>query len=315
MALFQYFCAPCVLVCGVILFFFILFGNVGKRLSLLWFTTMIIAWTNFPFCSSPLSLYLSLPLPVHPSFPPFVFSHFTFHLWYCSTTLHFISCPLSFFLFLSFTLLLMAATLAFSLAAAAAAAQGPRLIATSTGQVLPPPALRPPTPAGAPIMNLIRPTQMAAMLPNGTPTLVPPTPDGGLIYTTPYEYPYALAPTSLLEYPIEHSGVLGKRAWGSMGAAGTATSFSQPGQEASLFYPGAGVLDAASMSHSQDLLKGKYVVSTWGSKQTNSQGGCTDEALGDGMTSYVAHGHFVKWQWGAIITLCEGQANGKFSID
>ncbi|KAG7224136.1 hypothetical protein INR49_019871 [Caranx melampygus] len=140
--------------------------------------------------------------------------------------------------------------------AAAAAAQGPRLIAAPTGQVLPPPALRPPTPAGAPIMNLIRPTQMAAMLPNGTPTLVPPTPDGGLIYTTPYEYPYALAPTSLLEYPIEHSGVLGKRAWGSMGATGTAANFSQPGQEGSLFYPGAGVLDAASMSHSQDLLKG-----------------------------------------------------------
>ncbi|XP_076013714.1 protein quaking-A isoform X2 [Genypterus blacodes] len=135
---------------------------------------------------------------------------------------------------------------------AAAAAQGPRLIAAPTGQVLPPQALRPPTPAGTPIMNLIRPTQMAAMLPNGTPTLVPPTPDGGLIYTTPYDYPYTLAPTSLLEYPIEHSGVLGKRAWGSMG---TAVSFGQPGQE-SLFYPGAGMLDAAAMSHSHDLLKG-----------------------------------------------------------
>ncbi|KAK7904054.1 hypothetical protein WMY93_016661 [Mugilogobius chulae] len=46
------------------------------------------------------------------------------------------------------------------------------------------------------------------MLPNGTPTLVPPTPDGGLIYTSPYEYPYALAPTSLLEYPIEHTGAV-----------------------------------------------------------------------------------------------------------
>uniref|UniRef100_A0A8D3BCJ8 K Homology domain-containing protein n=1 Tax=Scophthalmus maximus TaxID=52904 RepID=A0A8D3BCJ8_SCOMX len=143
-------------------------------------------------------------------------------------------------------------TFAFSLAAAAAAAQGHRLIAAPTGQVLPPQALRPQTPAGAPIMNLIRPSQMAAMLPNGTPTLVPPSPDGGLIYTSPYEYPYALAPTSLLEYPIEHSGVLGKRAWGSMGAAGTTLNFSQPGQE--LFYPG-GVLDAASMSHSQDFLK------------------------------------------------------------
>lgn len=110
-------------------------------------------------------------------------------------------------------------------------------------------------------MNLIRSPQMAAMLPNGTPTLVPPSPDGGLIYTTQYDYPYALAPTSLLEYPIEHSGVLGKRAWGSMGP-GTMASFSQLGQEGSLFYPGAGVLDAAAMSHNQDLLKGKYVVST-----------------------------------------------------
>lgn len=253
----------------------------------------------FPFAPLP---FLSISLCHFLFTLPFPLSYFHTSLFICDIVQPHYTLSLvlflSFFLFLSFTLLLMAATLAFSLAAAAAAAQGPRLIATSTGQVLPPPALRPPTPAGAPIMNLIRPTQMAAMLPNGTPTLVPPTPDGGLIYTTPYEYPYALAPTSLLEYPIEHSGVLGKRAWGSMGAAGTATSFSQPGQEASLFYPGAGVLDAASMSHSQDLLKGKYVVSTWGSKQTNSQGGCTDEALGDGMTSYVAHGHFVKWQWG-----------------
>lgn len=256
---------------------------------------MIIAWTNFPLLPLPLLSPLYLPLSVPSSFPAFVFSPFTVHMWLWSTTQHFYS--LSFFLILSFALLLMAATLAFSLAAAAAAAQGPRLIAAPTGQVLPPQALRPPTPAGAPIMNLIRPTQMAAMLPNGTPTLVPPTPDGGLIYTTPYDYPYALAPTSLLEYPIEHSGVLGKRAWGSIGAAGTALSFSQPGHEGSLFYPG-GVLDAASMSHSQDLLKGKYVVSTWRSK-TNSQSGCAGEALGNGMTSYVAHMDTVfKWQRG-----------------
>ncbi|CAL8273298.1 unnamed protein product [Merluccius merluccius] len=140
---------------------------------------------------------------------------------------------------------------------AAAAAQGTRLIAGPPGQVLPPQGMRPPTPGGPPLMNLIRP-QMAAMLPNGAPTLVPSSPDGGIIYTTPYDYPYALAPTSLLEYPIEHSGVLGKRPWGGMGAA---PSFSQPGQEGSLFYPG-GVLDAASMSHNQDLFKGKYVVST-----------------------------------------------------
>ncbi|XP_037602455.1 protein quaking-A isoform X6 [Sebastes umbrosus] len=94
---------------------------------------------------------------------------------------------------------------------AAAAAQGQRLIAAPNGQVMAPQGLRPPTPGGGPIMNLIRPGQMAAMLPNGTPTLVPPQ-DGGLIYTTPYDYPYALAPTSLLEYPIEHSGVLGAMA-------------------------------------------------------------------------------------------------------
>lgn len=218
---------------------------------------MIIAWTNSPFCPSlspsPPATFFSSSLP--PLFPPPLFICVDGH----HPTPRFSS---SFFLLLSFALSLMAANLAFSLAAAAAAAQGPRLIAAPAGQVLPPPALRPPTPAGAPIMNLIRPTQMAAMLPNGTPTLVPPTPDGGLIYTTPYEYPYALAPTSLLEYPLEHSGVLGKRAWGSMGAAGTAASFSQPGQEGSLFYPGAAMLDAASLSHSQDLLKGKYVVST-----------------------------------------------------
>ncbi|XP_030212479.1 protein quaking-A isoform X3 [Gadus morhua] len=141
-------------------------------------------------------------------------------------------------------------TLAFSLAAAAAAAQGTRLIAGPPGQGMPPQGMRPPTPGGPPLMNLIRP-QMTAIMPNGTPTLVPPSPDGGIIYTTPYDYPYTLAPTSLLEYPIDHSGVLGKRPWGSMGAA---PGFSQPGQEG-LFYPG-GVLDAASMSHNQDLFKG-----------------------------------------------------------
>lgn len=71
-----------------------------------------------------------------------------------------------------------------------------------------------------------------------------------------------------------------------MGAAGTATNFSQPGQEGSLFYPGAGVLDAASLSHSQDLLKGKYVMSTWGSK---TQSGYAGKALDNGITSCVAH--------------------------
>lgn len=167
--------------------------------------------------------------------------------------------PVSFSPFHSFYLSLFrftAATLAFSLAAAAAAAQGPRLIAAPAGQVLPPAALRPPTPAGTPIMNIIRPTQMATVLPNGTPTLVPPTPDGGIIYTTPYDYPYALAPTSLLEYPIEHSGVLGKRAWG----LGT-SPFGAPQEGfAGVFY--GGMFDGASPCPVQDSMKGKYVMTS-----------------------------------------------------
>ncbi|XP_052009421.1 protein quaking-A-like [Xyrauchen texanus] len=145
---------------------------------------------------------------------------------------------------------LKAPTLAFSLAAAAAAAQGQRLIAAPAGQVLPPSALRPPTPAGTPIMNIMRPTQMATMLPNGTPTLMPQTPDGGIIYTTPYDYPYALAPTSLLEYPIEHSGVLGKLAWG----LGTSPFFAPQEGTARGFY--GGVFDGASPHPVQDSLKG-----------------------------------------------------------
>lgn len=171
-----------------------------------------------------------------------------------SSPCHSVSLSLS--LFLSFTLSFTAATLAFSLAAAAAAAQGPRLIAAPAGQVLPPSALRPPTPAGTPIMNIIRPTQMATVLPNGTPTLVPPTPDGGIIYTTPYDYPYALAPTSLLEYPIEHSGVLGKRAWG----LGT-SPFGAPQEGfAGVFY--GGMFDGASPGPIQDSMKGKYVMTS-----------------------------------------------------
>ncbi|MGH0148012.1 UNVERIFIED_CONTAM: hypothetical protein FKN15_033286 [Acipenser sinensis] len=93
-------------------------------------------------------------------------------------------------------------------------AQAPRII-TGPTQVLPPAALRTPTPAGPTIMPLIRQIQTAVM-PNGSPhptaTLVPQGPEAGLIYT-PYEYPYTLAPaTSILEYPIDHSGVLGKHA-------------------------------------------------------------------------------------------------------
>uniref|UniRef100_A0A8C3I6Z4 QKI, KH domain containing RNA binding n=1 Tax=Chrysemys picta bellii TaxID=8478 RepID=A0A8C3I6Z4_CHRPI len=98
--------------------------------------------------------------------------------------------------------------LAFSLAATA---QAPRII-TGPAPVLPPAALRTPTPAGPTIMPLIRQIQTAVM-PNGTPhptaAIVPQGPEAGLIYT-PYEYPYTLAPaTSILEYPIEPSGVLG----------------------------------------------------------------------------------------------------------
>uniref|UniRef100_A0ACB8GBK4 Uncharacterized protein n=1 Tax=Sphaerodactylus townsendi TaxID=933632 RepID=A0ACB8GBK4_9SAUR len=92
-----------------------------------------------------------------------------------------------------------------------ATAQAPRII-TGPAPVLPPAALRTPTPAGPTIMPLIRQIQTAVM-PNGTPhptaAIVPQGPEAGLIYT-PYEYPYTLAPaTSILEYPIEPSGVLG----------------------------------------------------------------------------------------------------------
>ncbi|XP_041929060.1 protein quaking-A [Alosa sapidissima] len=151
--------------------------------------------------------------------------------------------------------------LAFSLAAAAAAAQGPRLIAAPPGQVLPPSALRPPpSPAGAPpIMNLIRPTQMtAAMLPNGTPTLVPPGPDAGIIYTTsPYDYPYTLAPTSLLEYPMEPGGMLGKRPWGLGFGFGAPGAYPAHQQDGGLLYTGgAGLLDVAGVSAQQEALKG-----------------------------------------------------------
>ncbi|KAK3573737.1 hypothetical protein QTP86_032095 [Hemibagrus guttatus] len=102
--------------------------------------------------------------------------------------------------------------LAFSLAASA---QAPRII-SGPAPVLPPAALRTPAPAGPTIMPLIR--QIQTVVPNGSAhahaaaTLVPPGPESaGLIYAAPYEYPYTLAPaTSILEYPIDSSGVLGK---------------------------------------------------------------------------------------------------------
>ncbi|XP_012696725.1 protein quaking-B isoform X2 [Clupea harengus] len=98
--------------------------------------------------------------------------------------------------------------LAFSLAAST---QAPRLI-TGPGPVLPHNAMRAPTPAGPTLMPLIR--QIQTVMPNGSPhpgaTLVQQGPEsGGLIYATPYDYPYALAPAgSLLEYPLDSSGVL-----------------------------------------------------------------------------------------------------------
>lgn len=108
---------------------------------------------------------------------------------------------------------LTTAALAFSLAASA---QAPRII-TGPAPVLPPTALRTPTPAGPTIMPLIR--QIQTVMPNGSAhpaaaTLVQPGPESGLIYATPYEYPYTLAPaTSILEYPIDSSGVLGKHSY------------------------------------------------------------------------------------------------------
>ncbi|KAM3863194.1 KH domain-containing RNA-binding protein QKI isoform 2-T2 [Diretmus argenteus] len=96
--------------------------------------------------------------------------------------------------------------LAFSLAASSQT----RLLSGPTPILAPPTALRTPAPAGPALMPLIR--QIQTVLPNGTHpggALVPGA-ESGLIYATPYEYPYALAaPASILEYPLDTSGVLG----------------------------------------------------------------------------------------------------------
>ncbi|XP_029608910.1 protein quaking isoform X1 [Salmo trutta] len=98
--------------------------------------------------------------------------------------------------------------LAFSFAANA---QAPRII---TGPApMPQNALRTPTPAGPTLMPLIR--QIQTCMPNGSPHpgVMTQGPEAGLIYASPYDYPYTLAPaTSILEYPIDSSGVLGKNA-------------------------------------------------------------------------------------------------------
>ncbi|KTF71810.1 hypothetical protein cypCar_00049648 [Cyprinus carpio] len=95
--------------------------------------------------------------------------------------------------------------LAFSLAATA---QAPRMI-TGHSQVMPPTALRTPASGAPTLMPLIRQIQTSAIMPTGTPhpALVPQAPESGIIYA-PYDYPYTLAPTSILEYPIDSSGVL-----------------------------------------------------------------------------------------------------------
>ncbi|XP_061083293.1 protein quaking-B isoform X2 [Conger conger] len=89
-------------------------------------------------------------------------------------------------------------------------AQAPRII-TGPAPVMPA-SLRTPTSAGPTLMPLIRQIQTSALMPSGAPhpaaTLVPQGPESGLIYA-PYDYPYTLAPaTSILEYPIDSTGVL-----------------------------------------------------------------------------------------------------------
>ncbi|KAK2921516.1 hypothetical protein Q8A73_001001 [Channa argus] len=99
-------------------------------------------------------------------------------------------------------------SLAFSLAATT---QTPRVLSGPAPVLAPPTALRTPAPTGPALMPLIR--QIQAVLPNGTPALMQGAgPEAGLIYAAPYEYPYALAPASILEYPLDSGGVLGKPA-------------------------------------------------------------------------------------------------------
>ncbi|XP_057213744.1 protein quaking-B isoform X5 [Triplophysa rosa] len=98
--------------------------------------------------------------------------------------------------------------LAFTLAATA---QAPRII-TGPSPGMPHGALRTPAPSAPTLMPLIRQIHTSALMPTGTPhpaTLISQSPESGIIYA-PYEYPYTLGPaTSILEYPIDSSGVLG----------------------------------------------------------------------------------------------------------
>lgn len=87
--------------------------------------------------------------------------------------------------------------------------QAPRLI-TGPTPVLPQ-TLRNPAPVSTPtLMPLLRQIQSSALMQGGNPhpALVQQGPESGIIYA-PYEYPYTLTP-SILEYPIDSTGVLGK---------------------------------------------------------------------------------------------------------
>ncbi|XP_060896858.1 protein quaking-B-like isoform X1 [Labrus mixtus] len=101
-------------------------------------------------------------------------------------------------------------SLAFCLAASS---QTPRIFSGPAPVLAQPTGLRTPAPTGPTLMPLIR--QIQTVLPNGTPhpaALMPGAgPESGLIYATPYDYQYALAaPASILEYPLDSGGVLGK---------------------------------------------------------------------------------------------------------
>ncbi|KAM6951738.1 protein quaking-B isoform 2-T2 [Aplochiton taeniatus] len=95
-------------------------------------------------------------------------------------------------------------TMAFSLASP----QAPRMI-TGHSPVLPT-AMRHPAPVNTPtLMPLLRQIQSSALMPgaNHHAALMQQAQESGLIYA-PYEYPYTLGP-SILEYPIDSTGVLG----------------------------------------------------------------------------------------------------------
>lgn len=104
------------------------------------------------------------------------------------------------------------ASLAFSFAASSVSQQASRVLSGPAPILAPPTTLRTPAPTGPTLVPLIR--QIQTVLPNGTPALMAGVgPESGLIYTTPYDYPYALpAPASILEYPLDSGGVLGKPA-------------------------------------------------------------------------------------------------------